>query len=87
MQIMNLFMWILGQMDVFRGGVLQKTKFFQRLNSKSLNLPSPRKPSGHSEELPYVFIGDEAFALRTDFIKLYPQRQSLTSSSKRIYNY
>ena len=67
------------------GGVLQKTKFFQRLDSKSLNLPSPRKPNGHSEELPYVFIGDEAFALRTDYIKPYPQR--LASSSKRIYNY
>lgn len=69
------------------GGVLQKTTFFQRLNSKRLNLPSPRKPSGHSEELPYVFIGDEAFALRTDFMKPYPQRQSQASSSKRIYNY
>ncbi|CAH1992807.1 unnamed protein product [Acanthoscelides obtectus] len=69
------------------GGVLRKTKFFQRFASNSVNLPSPRKPSGHLEELPYVFIGDEAFALRTDFIKPYPQRQSQARSSKIIYNY
>lgn len=54
---------------IFDGGLLQKTKFFQKFKSNSLNLLSPRKSSGHSEELPYVFIGDGAFALRTDFIK------------------
>nr|CAI5853194.1 unnamed protein product [Callosobruchus analis]CAI5864209.1 unnamed protein product [Callosobruchus analis] len=69
------------------GGVLQKTKFFQRLNFKSLNLPSPRKVNDHSEELPYVFIGDEAFALRTYFIKPNPQRQSQASKIKTISNY
>lgn len=35
--------------------------------------------------LNYVFIGDEAFALRPDFIKPYCQRE--LTNSKRIYNY
>ena len=34
---------------------------------------------------PYVFVGDDAFALKKFMTKLYPQ-QSLTTD-KRVYNY
>ena len=34
---------------------------------------------------PYVFVGDDAFALKKFMMKLFPQ-QNLTSS-KRVYNY
>jgi hypothetical protein len=56
------------------------------LNEGDLNIPPPEKPTQDSDPLPFVYIGDEAFALRPDFLKPYPQRE-LSDHDKRIYNY
>lgn len=56
------------------GGVLEQSKFGKRLQQgklqlpKDLHLPNTRLPA------PCVFVGDEAFQLRTDFLKPYPGR-------------
>lgn len=51
------------------GGVIRHTTFFEKLNNNRLNITQPEPVNGSMTELPYVFIGDEAFALRCDFFK------------------
>lgn len=63
------------------GGVLQSTKFFEKLDNKLLNIPTE-----DTDTLPYVFVTDEPFPLREDMIKPY-QHASLDSDDKKIYNY
>lgn len=67
------------------GGVIENTTFYNKLLNGNLSLPSPRKPEGATNELPYVFVGDEAFALRKDFLKPFSQRE--LTNERRIYNY
>lgn len=68
------------------GGVLKNTEFYDELNSGKLNLPYPQSISDSSTTmLPFVFVGDEAFALRTDFMK--PFGQKTLNRSRRIFNY
>lgn len=68
------------------GGVLQNTKFFEKLRDKRLNLPNSEQIEHSSRCLPYVFVADDAFPLRTDMIKPYRQAD-LTSYEKKIFNY
>lgn len=63
------------------GGVIEKTDFYNKLLNNDLNLPKPNEING----LPYVFISDEAFALRPDFLKPYNVR--VLDDQRRIYNY
>lgn len=65
------------------GGVIKKTKFYQQLIDGSLNLPQQSPVNGI--DLPYVFIGDEAFALREDLLK--PFSQAALNLERRIFNY
>lgn len=65
------------------GGVIRKTDFYDKLNSGELRIPEGSEIKGI--HLPYVFVGDDAFALRDDFMKPYPQC-GLTAE-RRIYNY
>ena len=53
------------------GGVLANSEFGQALESGSLVLPSPRPLPG-TADLPYIFVGDEAFPLRTNMLRPYP---------------
>ncbi|XP_023312377.1 uncharacterized protein LOC111692556 [Anoplophora glabripennis] len=53
------------------GGVINNTSFYKALLNEKLNLP----PINHRNNLPYVFIGDEAVALRKDFLKPYSERE------------
>ncbi|XP_045480933.1 putative nuclease HARBI1 [Harmonia axyridis] len=64
------------------GGVIEKTKFFEKLKKNELNLPTREKNRGH---LNYVFIGDEAFALTENVIKPYTAYN--LDHDKRIFNY
>lgn len=63
------------------GGVIDKTDFYQKLKRGELNLPGTNQTNG----LPYVFISDEAFALRPDFLKPYNVR--ILDDKKRVFNY
>jgi hypothetical protein len=53
------------------GGVINNTAFYEALEHNTLNV-TPTNPINY---LPYVFIGDEAFALRTDFLKPFHERE------------
>lgn len=68
------------------GGVLQNTKFFKKLQNKKLNIPDPENIESSSRCLPYVFVTDDAFPLRTDMLKPYRQAD-LNNHEKKIFNY
>ena len=63
------------------GGVIENTDFHRKLCDGSLNLPGTNPVNG----LPHVFISDEAFALRKDFMKPYNSKD--LDQQKRIFNY
>ena len=67
------------------GGVTENTKFYEKLLHKELHLPLPRKRDNSTSDLPYVFVGDEAFALRRDLLKPFSQKQ--LTNEYRVFNY
>lgn len=51
-----------------------------------LNLPPPKPLRGQvNSHAPFVFVGDEAFTLRCDFMKPYCQKT--LNTRRRIFNY
>lgn len=67
------------------GGVIENTLFHHKLVNNELKIPQPSSPINSDKLLPYVFIGDEAFSLRNDFLK--PFSQIKLDREKRIFNY
>ena len=65
------------------GSVFASSNLGIAINDDILNIPPPRMV--WRRELPYVFVGDDAFPLRTNLVKPY-SRQSL-GLSERIANY
>lgn len=55
------------------GGVLFYTKFWELYQENKLNLPSPSPLPNTTTDFPYVFVGDEAFALGPNLMKPYAQ--------------
>lgn len=64
------------------GGIIEYTHFYERLNSKQLHLPENNE---NVNNLNFVFLGDEAFALKENLLKPYPQQD--LDHDKRIFNY
>uniref|UniRef100_A0A182PX58 DDE Tnp4 domain-containing protein n=1 Tax=Anopheles epiroticus TaxID=199890 RepID=A0A182PX58_9DIPT len=54
---------------------IQTTEFYKKLETGRLNLPDDQSPANSTQELPFVFVGDEAFALRKDFLKPFSKKQ------------
>jgi hypothetical protein len=48
-------------------GVLEYTDFYKKLQNECLKIPESSDVKGR--KLPYVFIDDEAFSIRKDFLK------------------
>lgn len=67
-------------------GMLQNNLLLQKNSSNSLNLPlaCPLMP-GKNINVPYVFVGDEAFALSYHVMRPFPE-QDLSSSVEKIFN-
>jgi len=65
--------------------LLRIPNFTKKLLHAELNLPLPRKPDNITSDLPYVFVGDEAFALRKDLPKPFSQKQF--TNERRGFNY
>lgn len=68
------------------GGVLQNTKFYEKLQIDDLKLPKPCSVTENFKDAPYVFVADDAFPLTMNIIKPFRQAQ-LDSACKEIYNY
>ena len=67
------------------GGVLQETVFYKKLINKKLNLPNPTTPEGTTLQLPYAFVGDQAFPLMENLMKPYPDKN--LAKEEKIFNY
>lgn len=67
------------------GGVLGYTDFGRALSSKALNIPEPATLPNSDRKLPFVFVGDDAFALTTNFMK--PFSQTGLAPNEAIFNY
>lgn len=67
------------------GGVISNTKFYKLLKDGLLKIPPPEKTGISEDFLHYVFVGDEAFALRADFMKPYCSKS--LNHDRKIFNY
>lgn len=45
------------------GGIFARSNFGQRFEINEMNLPQPRPIEANGNALPFVLVGDEAFAL------------------------
>ncbi|XP_012265971.3 putative nuclease HARBI1 [Athalia rosae] len=69
------------------GGIFRTSNIGQRFEEGSLQLPLPRSIGGNDGPiLPFVLLGDEAFALTKYMMRPYP-RSSALNRTKKIFNY
>lgn len=80
-----IFAEIGSQGRISDGGVFRSSKLWQRICSNDLNLPMPQPLSRSTIEIPYVFLGDGAFALTTHVMKPYPGNHD-ERTPKRTFN-
>ncbi|XP_046743430.1 uncharacterized protein LOC124409688 [Diprion similis] len=77
--------------DIGRNGRMHDSAIFResplgiRINAGNLNLPPSCEIPGFNEKLPYVIVADDAFTLKSNLMKPYPN-PGLTLE-KRIFNY
>ncbi|CAN7939825.1 unnamed protein product [Ixodes hexagonus] len=68
------------------GGVFKNSDFGRALDNRTLDVPSmARLPYTNVTVAPYVFVGDEAFQLRQDFVRPFPVKQ--LQDDRRVFNY
>ncbi|XP_067123185.1 uncharacterized protein [Centruroides vittatus] len=68
------------------GGIFSRSRLGQGLCQNRFNLPEPRKLSNEFE-LPYFFVGDEAFPLTTYLMRPYPRKRKNLIWKEKIFNY
>lgn len=66
------------------GGVLFYSQFGELLEHDKLTLPEPASLPNTNEKFPFVIVGDEAFALRTNLMKPYPQKS--LNEERHVFN-
>ena len=71
--------------EIMMTGVWNKPVLHQAIEDETIKLPEKDSLSENHGNLPYVCQGDDAFALKTFMMKLYPQ--SDLTIGKRIYSY
>ncbi|XP_064080677.1 zinc finger protein 84-like [Macrobrachium nipponense] len=58
------------------GGVQSNSKFFEQLENDDITFPDPEDlPVGNYGKMPYVMVGDDAFALSENLMKPFMNRQ------------
>lgn len=77
--------------DIGRNGRMHDSAVFResplgiKMNDGTLNFPVPCEVPGFNHKLPYVIVADDAFALKPNLLKPYPDR-GLTVE-KTVFNY
>lgn len=69
------------------GGILSDSLFGRKLYKNELDLPIDRPLDDNGPSVPYVFIGDQAFALRKNLLRPYPTPTTIENRAKRHFNY
>lgn len=67
-------------------GVFKHTKLYKSLTNNTLNFPLESSLPGRDVKIPYVFLGDEAFALTENLMKPFSGMHS-KGSVERVFNY
>lgn len=67
-------------------GVFQKTAFHRALADNQLNWPDPEQILHDGPNMPFVLVGDSAFALTENMMKPYAGSHE-EGTTKRIFNY
>ena len=67
------------------GGVFQDTYLRQLIEEGNLGLPPEELLPGSTQKIPYFFVGDEAFPLRSWLMKPVPRKN--LGKEERIFNY
>lgn len=65
--------------------VFLKTAFWHNMINNTLNLPGPTSLLNTNIALPYVFVGDEAFALHQNLLR--PYNSQMLDAEKSVFNY
>jgi hypothetical protein len=67
-------------------GVYQNSTMCRALENNTLRIPPPQPlPLEHDEALPFVFVADEAFPLKTYIMKPYAHRGM--NDTEKVFNY
>ena len=66
-------------------GLFAQSDLLKAMDRGLLNFPPPEPLPKSNITIPYMFVGDDAFPLRTDLMKPYPFRNM--NHDQRIYNY
>ena len=67
------------------GGVFNNSSLYKAITEGTLHLPQGCPLPGSEEDVPFVFVGDEAFPLKTYLLKPYAARA--LDDKTRIFNY
>lgn len=67
------------------GGVFENSSLKQGLEENTVRLPPPEPLPGREIPVPYVFVADDVFAMRSYILKPYPFRNQ--PAPNRIFNY
>ena len=67
------------------GAVLKRSSLGHKLENSELDLPPPKPLPSRSQNVPYVFIGDDAFSLQPNFMQPYGKKD--LDLFTRICNY
>lgn len=68
------------------GGVFKNSTLYSKIQKNELRFPKPEPLNNREKEIPYFFIGDDAFALSENLIKVFPGIHP-KGSRERIFNY
>lgn len=68
------------------GGVFKNSLIGQGFEHNLLNVPPPKRIAEDTIELPYVLVGDEAFARTNYMMRPYPRCSNL-DRKKKVFNY
>ena len=82
---MNVYNADIGNGRMNDSGVWNSYDIRKRIEDGNLGIPSPSPLPYGGIRVPYVFVGDDAFALKRYMMKPYPQRN--LTEERRIYNY
>ncbi|XP_060804940.1 uncharacterized protein LOC132902739 [Amyelois transitella] len=73
------------------GGIYSSSTFGKALERNTFNIPCDKPLPGTNHAMPHVFVGDEAFPLKTYLLRPYPRlntrRLSDPTDTERQYNY
>lgn len=67
------------------GGVFKNCTFAKALNNNLLHIPLPNPLPDRNTPVPYVLVGDDAFAMQRHLLKPYAVRN--LTGTQRVFNY